>query len=184
MWGSHCADNLYLWLSDLTPWKVLFLSDVSMQDEENRKKEYQSWPCLVESSNVIGNTQTLIMFYLLKKLFVLKIFYSISPRSVTFFKLQWKHPQARTSEGIYWSIVGSTHINKQLILEIKEPLYWAFTAVQGLHSLSEYRLVVFSETLALLSTSRDCMWSITLLQVIGPFLTTTPGLLDSYHDRI
>ena len=39
MWGSHCADNLYLWLSDLTPWKVLFLSDVSTQGEVNRKKK-------------------------------------------------------------------------------------------------------------------------------------------------
>lgn len=37
MWGSHSADNLYLWLSDLTPWKVLFLSDVSMQGEVNRE---------------------------------------------------------------------------------------------------------------------------------------------------
>lgn len=55
MWGSHCADNLYLWLSDLTPWKVLFLSDVSMQGKVNRKKGYQSWRCHTKSANVIEN---------------------------------------------------------------------------------------------------------------------------------
>ena len=37
LWGSAgpcLADRLDLWLSDLTPWKVLFLSDVSMRREQ------------------------------------------------------------------------------------------------------------------------------------------------------